>query len=123
MKITRSQLRQIIKEEIEKSISEDGIIKRAIANPGRGAAWAALGYLMDEDEDEVVKLEAQSKSITGYPGELPVDVDKTTALERYRQQMSSLETQIANASTSTEKQSLQGQLSDVTKAHDKLAQS
>ena len=80
MKITLSQLRQIIKEEV-------------------------------------------AKTITGYPGELPVDVDKTTALERYREQMSSLASQISKASTPAEKQELQGQLSDVTKAHVKLAQS
>ena len=86
MKITRRQLRQIIKEELNSV------------------------------------LEGQSKPITGYPGELPVDVDKTTAIQRYKQQMASLETQIAQATASTEKEALQGQLQDVSDAHDALVQ-
>ena len=62
------------------------------------------------------------KTTTGFPDELPTVVDKTKALERYRQEMSSLETQIASATSSAEKSALQGKLQDVTDQHNKIAQ-
>ena len=65
-------------------------------------------------------LEAQTT--TGFPDELPTVVDKTKALERYRQEMSDLQAQIASAKTSAEKSALQGKLQDVTDQHDKVAQ-
>ena len=80
-----------------------------------------VSQLRDIIREELSLIEEQ-KTTTGFPDELPVDVDKTAALERYKQEMSSLQAQIASASSSAEKVALQGKLQDVSKAHDKLAQ-
>ena len=79
------------------------------------------------DKEELLEIiseaVATSKSITGFPSELPVGVDRTKALTRYSQEMSSLEAQIRSASTSAEKQGLEGELQDVTDEHEALSKS
>ncbi len=79
------------------------------------------------DKEELLEMiseaASQLKTIQGFPSELPVGVDRTKALERYRQEMASFKAQIANAPDSQTKAALQGQLQDVTDEHEALAKS
>ena len=82
----------------------------------------ALRAIIKEEVMFLIEASEASKTTTGFPDELPTVVDKTKALERYRQEMSSLEAQIASATSSAEKSALQGKLQDVTDQHNKIAQ-
>jgi len=82
----------------------------------------ALRVIIKEELKALIEANGSPKTTTGFPDELPTVVDKTKALERYRQEMSSLEAQIASATSSAEKSALQGKLQDVTDQHDKIAQ-
>jgi len=82
----------------------------------------ALRVIIKEEVVSLIEASEASKTTTGFPDELPTVVDKTKALERYRQEMSSLEAQIASATSSAEKSALQGKLQDVTDQHNKIAQ-
>ena len=79
-----------------------------------------LNHLRRIIKEELTNI-LEAQTTTGFPDELPTVVDKTKALERYRQEMSSLQSQIANATSSTEKSALQGKLQDVVDQHDKIA--
>ena len=81
-----------------------------------------LRDIIKEELKALREVNNSPKTTTGFPDELPTVVDKTKALERYRQEMSSLQSQIANATSSAEKSALQGKLQDVTDQHDKIAQ-
>tara|TARA_R110002074_G_scaffold123905_1_gene260044 strand:+ start:234 stop:728 length:495 start_codon:yes stop_codon:yes gene_type:complete len=66
---------------------------------------------------------SQSKTIQGFPSELPVGIDRTKALSRYGQEMASLKAQIASATDSSVKSALKGELQDVSDEHEALAKS
>ena len=82
----------------------------------------ALRVIIKEEVVSLIEAGGGPKTTTGFPDELPTVVDKTKALERYRQEMSSLEAQIASATSSAEKSALQGKLQDVTDQHNNIAQ-
>tara|TARA_R110001583_G_scaffold31899_3_gene108808 strand:- start:7660 stop:7944 length:285 start_codon:yes stop_codon:yes gene_type:complete len=81
-----------------------------------------LRVIIKEELETLREASGGPKTTTGFPDELPTVVDKTKALERYRQEMSSLEAQIASATSSAEKSALQGKLQDVTDQHNNIAQ-
>ena len=81
-----------------------------------------LRKIIKEELRSIREASGNPQTTTGFPDELPTVVDKTKALERYRQEMSELQGQIASATTSAERSALQGKLQDVTDQHDKIAQ-
>ncbi|MAI59017.1 MAG: hypothetical protein CML56_08595 [Rhodobacteraceae bacterium] len=72
------------------------------------------------------KKPRQSRSeeeIQGFPDELPVNIGKATALQRYSQEQSDLEDQIKSADSSVKTTALQGKLDDITREKNKIAMS
>ena len=76
-------------------------------------------------KEELIVLREVSdspKTTTGFPGEIPVKIDRTKTIERLSQEMVSLKAQYAAAKTAVEKDALKVQLQDVTDQHYRLTQ-
>ena len=61
--------------------------------------------------------------IQGFPDELPVNIGKTTAMQRYSQEQADLEDQIKSTDSSVKITALQGKLDDITREKNKIAMS
>jgi len=67
--------------------------------------------------------DGSSNDIQAFPDELPVNIGKARAAERYSQEQASISAQIKSADSPSQVSALQGKLDDITREKNKLAMS
>lgn len=107
--MTHLKLLQIISEELRRAQFSEYRTYSQETPAGKGEVSAGQPPV----SKPVAKK--QEDDIEGYVDELPVNLDKSTAIQRYDQEEIETEEEIRNATSPGEISSLQGKLADLTK--------
>tara|TARA_R110001583_G_scaffold12612_8_gene55863 strand:- start:3566 stop:4123 length:558 start_codon:yes stop_codon:yes gene_type:complete len=107
--VTHLKLLQIISEELKRVHLSEYRTYSQETPTGKGEVAAGQAH---SSSPPVKKRE---DDIEGYVDELPVTLDKSTAMQRYDQEEIETGEQIKNASSPAEIEALQGKLSDLNK--------